>query len=72
MCVRVRWRENEGERDRVLDGPIECQRDRVLDGEFERGGKSSETTEWCVRELWATSQGISVRTMSVPKISSLD
>ena len=43
-----------------------------VDGEFERGGKSSETTEWCVRELRATSQGICVRTMSAPKISSLD
>ena len=43
-----------------------------VDGEFERGGKSFETTEWCVRELRATSQGICVRTMSAPKISSLD
>ena len=43
------------------------------DGEFERErGKSSETTEWCVRELRATSQGICVRTMSAPKIFSLD
>ena len=45
-----------------------------VDGEFEREkeGESSEMTEWCVRELRATSQGICVRTMSAPKISSLD
>ena len=43
-----------------------------VDGEFERGGKSSEMTEWCLRELLAMSQGICVRTMSAPKISSLD
>ena len=41
-----------------------------VDGEFERG-KSSETTEWCVRELQEKSQGIGVRMMSAPKVSSL-
>ena len=43
-----------------------------VDGEFERGGKSSEATEWCARELRVTSQGICVRTMSAPKTFSLD
>ena len=45
MCACA-W---EMERDRVLDGPIECGEICMCmcdpgDGEFERGGKSSETT----------------------------
>ena len=43
------------------------------DGEFERErGKSSEMAECYVRDLREMSQGICVRTMSAPKISSLD
>ena len=77
VCARVRWRENKGERQSFrwayrVRVRYACVCVTQVDGEFERGGKSSETIEWCVRELRATSQGICVRTMSAPKISSLD